>query len=326
MKNILVTGGTGFIGHHIVRYIFKNTDFNVISLDRIDLSSTINRLYEVVEENEKWKKRLKIVWHDLKAPLGNAVIEKIGNVDYIFHLAAGSHVDRSVKDPVGFVMDNIVGTINLLEYARHHLKNLEVFLYFSTDEVFGPASNGVKFKENDRHNPRNPYSATKSAAEQMCNAYFATYKIPVITTHTMNVYGPRQSKEKFIPMVINRLKEGKKIQIHTNKEQTKSGSRHYLYADDAAAAILFLSERATPGEKYNIASEYEVTNLQMAQTIAKIMDKELICEMVYPEDIRPGHDLRYSVSGEKVKNMGWKQKVTIEEGIERVVEWELQNA
>ena len=325
MKNILITGGTGFIGHHIVRYFLKNTDFNFVSLDRVDLSSTIDRLYEVIKENDEWKDRVRIVWHDLKSPIGDVIAEKIGNVDYILHLAAGSHVNRSIKDPLGFVMDNVVGTVNLLEYARKYLKNLKLFLNFSTDEVFGPSPNDEKFEENDRHNPCNPYSASKSAAEQMCNSYFVTYDMPIIITHTMNVYGPRQNKEKFIPLVINRLLEGEKIQIHTDKNQTNSGSRCYLFADDAADAILFLLKNFTPGEKYNIASEYEVSNLEMAHLIARVMGKELDCEMVYPRDIRPGHDFKYSVSGEKVKQMGWRQKVSIEEGISRVVEWELNN-
>ena len=325
MKRILITGGAGFIGHHLIEYMLETTDYEIVSLDRLDVSSNLSRIHEVIKNNEEWKKRVKIVWHDLKAQLNDFVVQQIGKIDYILHLAAGSHVDRSVVNPVGFVMDNVVGTTNLLEYARHQLPDLDVFLYFSTDEVFGPAVNGTKFAEDDRHNPCNPYSASKSAAEQICNAYKVTYNMPVITTHTMNVYGIRQNKEKFIPLVIDKLKNNKKILIHSNKDKTLPGARKYLHAKDVSAAMLYLLENGNAGEKYNIASNTEVSNLELAQIIAGIMNKELDYELAYPQSTRGHNDFRYSISGEKMKKMGWAQQIKLEDGLRGIVEWVLEN-
>ena len=318
-KTILVTGGAGFIGHHLIHYILQTTDYAVVSLDRIDTSSNVGRLHDIVEDNLSWRKRLKIVWHDLKAPINPYVAEQIGRVDYIFHLAAGSHVDRSVKNPMGFVMDNVVGKVNLLEYART-IPDLGLFLNFSTDEVYGPAMENIIFKENDRHNPCNPYSASKSAAEHMCNAYYITYGIPLITTHTMNVYGIRQNKEKFIPLVIDRLSKGKEIFIHTD-ESGQIGARKYLNARDVAEAVLFLLENGQIGEKYNISSNEEVSNLELASQIAKIMNLPPNFILHNPIDTRGKNDIRYAICGQKMRDLGWTPKILLEDGLAEVVKW-----
>lgn len=320
-KTLLITGGAGFIGHHIVEHVLKTTPHKVVSMDRIDTSSSLNRLYEVVKNNEEWRQRLQIVWHDLKAPINEYVAEQIGHVDYILHLAAGSHVDRSVRNPVGFVMDNVIGTVNLLEYART-LDQLILFLNFSTDEVYGPAVEGTMFKENDRHNPCNPYSASKSAAEHMCNAYQVTYQIPLITTHTMNVYGIRQNKEKFIPLVIDSLVNNRKVFIHTDERGTV-GSRKYLNARDVAEAVMFLLAHGVPGEKYNISSDDEVSNLELAWMIAKIMDKDLSYELFNPNLTRGKNDIRYSICGQKMRDLGWSPRTLLEQGLREVVDWHL---
>jgi len=319
-KRFLVTGGSGFIGHHLIKHILKYTDSEVVSLDRIDVSSNLGRLQILLDDNPTWRKRLKIVWHDLKSSLNDYIAEEIGHVDYVLHLAASSHVDRSVKNPQQFVLDNVVGTTNLLEYARQHLKDLKTFINFSTDEVYGPATNGVIFDENDRHNPCNPYAATKSAAEQICNAYWMTYEIPIITTHTMNVYGIRQSKEKFIPLIIDKLKNNKKIFIHTDKEGN-IGSRKYLHTQDVSEAILLLLDQGTIGEKYNISSDVEIDNLSLAKEIASIMNKELKYECEYPSKTRGANDVRYSISGEKVRKLGWRPKLSLREGLKKVIDY-----
>jgi dTDP-glucose 4,6-dehydratase len=321
-KSVLVTGGAGFIGHHLIKHILEHTDYNVISIDRIDISSSLGRLQTVLKSNPAWKKRIKVVWHDLKSPLNNYVVDEIGEVNYILHLAAGSHVDRSVKNPLQFIMDNVIGTANLLEYARKHANNLEIFLNFSTDEVFGPSSPGVLFKEHDRHNPCNPYSASKSAAEQICNAYYMTYEIPIITTHTMNVYGIRQSEEKFIPLVINKLKNNEKVSIHTDKDGN-IGSRKYLHTTDVSEAILLLLNYGVVGEKYNISSDVEIDNLSLAKEIARIVKKELVYELQYPFETRGVNDIRYSISGEKIRKLGWIPKVSLRKGLEDVAKWHI---
>lgn len=197
MKTILITGGAGFIAHHTVQYILDNTDWNIVTLDRLDYSGNLNRLAEVAAE--KGAGRLRTVFHDIKAELNPQIVSLIGDVDYIAHMAAGSHVDRSIDFPMEFAMDNTIGTINMLEYARK-VKGLKKMVYFSTDEVFGPAPEGVKYDENARYNSTNPYSASKAAAEEFVVAYHNCYNLPVITSHTMNVFGERQHPEKYIPM------------------------------------------------------------------------------------------------------------------------------
>jgi len=325
-ENVLITGGAGFIGHHLIREMLANTDYDIVSLDRLDTSGNLNRIYEVLEEDDSWKSRLKIVWHDLKAPLNEMVRKKIGNVNYILHLAAGSHVDRSIEFPMEFVLDNVIGTVNTLDYAREHLKeSLKMFLYFSTDEVFGPAPDGIFYKENDRYHSGNPYAASKAGAEELCMAYENTYKMPIVVTHTMNVFGLRQHAEKFIPLIIKRVRDQEKIFVHADPTCIKAGSRHYIHATDVASAVLFLMENGVVGEKYNIAGREEVDNEQLVNLIADIMGKKAVYELVDFHSSRPGHDLRYALCSEKMKNMGWYPK-DIRTRFKEVVEWSLKNS
>ena len=173
-KTVLVTGGAGFIAHHVIENILRNTDWNVVSLDRLDFSGNLNRLHDMMDEfDAETRKRVRVVFHDLRAEINPMVARDIGDVEFVLHLAAGSHVDRSIEYPMEFVMDNVVGTANILDYARflNDKKGLEGLIYFITDEVFGPALGDTLFKEWDRHKPTNPYSASKSAAEQICIAY-----------------------------------------------------------------------------------------------------------------------------------------------------------
>lgn len=181
MKKILITGGAGFIAHHVIDKILSSTDWEIITLDRLDFSGNLNRLNEVVRAYpESEQKRVRVIHHDLKAELNPEITATIGRVDYISHLAAGSHVDRSITYPLEFVMDNVLGTAHILDYARK-LDHLERFAYFSTDEVFGPAPEGVNYKENDRYNSTNPYSATKAGAEELVVAYENTFIVCVIS-------------------------------------------------------------------------------------------------------------------------------------------------
>ena len=325
-KRVLITGGAGFIGHHLVEELLTKTDYDVVSLDRLDVSGNLNRLAEVLESNPEWKKRITIVWHDLKAPLNDMIRTKIGTVNYVLHLAAGSHVDRSITYPMEFVMDNVIGTVNLLDYARLYLKDsLEMFLYFSTDEVFGPAPINVLYKEDDRYRSGNPYAASKAGAEELCIAYENTYKMPIVVTHTMNVFGLRQHHEKFIPKIIKRVRDGEKIFVHANSNCTKAGSRHYIHATDVSDAVLFLLENGRTGEKYNVAGLNETDNEALVNLIADIMNKKANYDLIDFHSSRPGHDLRYALSSEKMKNMGWIPKKTLEERLTEVVWWYVEN-
>ena len=337
MKRVLITGGAGFIAHHLIYYLLKNTNWEIVSLDRLDYSGNLNRLDDIMSSLEEIdKKRLKIVFHDLKSEINPWIKKEIGDINVILHLAAGSHVDRSIDYPLEFVMDNVVGTANILEYARiiNNSNNLERFIYFSTDEIFGPAPDGIDYKENDRYNSTNPYSATKAGGEELAVAYENTYGLPVYITHTMNVFGERQHPEKFIPMCIKRIRDSEIVTIHSDKSKKIPGSRHYIHAEDVSEAIHFLLTNSINHEvdyggakcpKFNIVGSEELNNLELAQIIANSQEKKLKYEMVDFHSSRPGHDLRYSLSGEKMKKLGWTPSIKLTERIKQVVEWSLKN-
>jgi len=335
MTRILITGGAGFIAHHLVNKVLRETDWEIVTLDRLDYSGNLNRLDDTLKEfDAETKKRVKVVFHDLKAEMNPLVRSTVGKVDYIAHLAAGSHVDRSIEYPMEFVLDNVVGTCNILEFARSQKENLKRFIYFSTDEVFGPAPDGIKYRENDRYNSTNPYSATKAGGEELAVAYENTYGLPIYITHTMNVFGQRQHPEKYIPMCIKKARDGEKITIHSDSTKTIPGSRHYIHAEDVADAVLFLLngefklEKEWGGAKcpkFNIVGAEEINNYELARIIAEAQGKELNYEFVDFHSSRPGHDLRYALDGSKMKELGWTPSKSVRERIGEVVRWTLEN-
>lgn len=333
--NVLITGGAGFIAHHVIETILDNTDWNVVSLDRLDFSGNLNRLQDLIGRR-KDKHRVKIVFHDLKSPISPLTEKRIGDIDIILHLAAGSHVDRSIDFPMEFVLDNVVGTANILNYALYlSVKNpIKRFIYFSTDEVFGPAPTGVKYDEYDRYNSTNPYSATKAGAEELCVAYQNTYKLPIYITHTMNVFGERQHPEKFIPLVIRRTLRGETVTIHADPTRTIAGSRHYIHAKDVGDGLMFLLNQPTievnvangvKCPKFNLVGTEEIDNLRLALLIASKVGKPLKYDMIDFHSSRPGHDLRYALSGERMFNLGWEPSVKLSDRIGEVVKWYLDN-
>ena len=337
MKRVLITGGAGFIAHHLIYYLIKNTNWDIVSLDRLDYSGNLNRLDNILLKlTAEQKKRVKVIFHDLKSEINPWIKKELGDIDIILHLAAGSHVDRSIDFPMEFVFDNVVGTANILDYARilNKEKKLERFVYFSTDEVFGPAPEGVDYKENDRYNSTNPYSATKAGGEELAVAYENTYGLPIYITHTMNVFGERQHPEKFIPMCIKRIRDGESVTIHSDKSKKIPGSRHYIHAEDVSEAIHFLLTSSIDNEvdyggakcpKFNIVGSEELNNLELAQIIADSQGKELKYEMVDFHSSRPGHDLRYALSGDKMKELGWTPAKSVRERIAQVTKWTLEN-
>lgn len=339
-KRLLITGGAGFIGHHVVDHFLKNTDWDIVSLDRLDYSGNLSRINSVVMSYPaQERKRVKIVFHDLKAEITELTRNFIGDINVILHLAASSHVDRSISHPMEFVMDNTVGTVNVLNYART-LDNLERLVYFSTDEIFGCAPVGVDYKEYDRYNSTNPYSASKAAAEEFCVAYENTYKLPIFVTHTMNVFGERQHPEKFIPMCIRKIRDAEKIFIHADPTKTKAGSRFYIHAKDVAEAMHFLlhldaeqrwmidqhmQNLGVRCPKFNVVGKEEIDNLSMVNIIAGAQRRKPVYEMVDFHTSRPGHDLRYALSGELMRSLGWEPRLSLTERIHEVVDWSLSN-
>ena len=334
---VLVTGGAGFIGHRVILELLEKTEYEVISLDRLDVSGTLERLAYVQNEvGPEVAQRLKIVWHDMKAPLNSFVKAQIGEPSMILHLGAGSHVDRSIEDPMSFVMDNVVGTANMLDYARelHGAGKLELFLYFSTDEVFGPAPKGVFYKEWDRYNSGNPYSASKAGAEELCLAYSNTYGLPMAISHTMNVIGARQHKEKYEPLCIGKSLSGSKVWIHANPDCTEAGSRHYIDVADVADAVLFLITKYRAGElkkcdKYNIVGSEEIDNealyVLINSLVSELSSEEISqnYELVDFHSSRAGHDLRYALCGEKMKELGWEPQ-PLADRLREIVSWYLR--
>lgn len=328
-KRVLLTSGNGFVGHHILEHILKKTDWDIVTIDR--LSHSTNTGFDRMRDIKAYDSdRVTHYTFDLNNPIGEGLRKELGQFDYILHVAANSHVDNSIEDPVPFVMNNVQSVLMMLEYART-LKDLKKFLYFSTDEVYGPAPGDVKYKEGDRYLPTNPYSASKAAAENICYSYANTYKIPIVITNGMNILGERQHPEKYLPKVINHVLEGKTLPIHSNPEKTQAGQRHYIHARNVADAVLFVLEKTNETLDNNIASlgkfhivgEKELDNLELAQLIAKSVDKELKYEMVDFHSSRPGHDLRYAMSGDKLKALGWEPPHTIEDSIKNIVEWTL---
>jgi len=320
MTKVLITGGAGFIGHHVVEAILQRTEWSITLIDRLDISGNLNRLAEVGAAKNP---RVRLSFHDLKAPFNDQLCAQLGEFNYIIHLAAATHVDRSIEYPLEFVMDNVVGTCNLLDFARK--VGCARFVHFSTDEVFGPAPPGTAYKEDDRYRSGNPYAASKAGAEELAVSYHNTYKVPVIVTHTMNVIGRRQHPEKMVPGTIAKVRDHQKVTIHADKTLTKAGSRYYIDAYEVAKAVLFLLSCGTVGEKYNVVGERELDNLELAQFIASEQAKPLNYEMVDFHSSRPGHDLRYALNGMKMRALGWVPERNIFECLEDIIAWSLAN-
>ncbi|MCK9371029.1 GDP-mannose 4,6-dehydratase [Candidatus Dojkabacteria bacterium] len=325
-KRILLTGISGFVGSHLMSHLLKNTDYEIVGIASWRHKGMPTR----VAEDENYKKdinRVKIITHDLQAPITPDLIERIGKVDVILNLASDSHVDRSITDPVPFVMNNVSSTLNMLEFAR--ICKPELFIQFSTDEVYGQAKKGEYHKEWDAIKPSNPYSASKASQEAIAVAYWRTYSVPLIITNTMNIYGQYQDKEKFVPLVIDKIMKGETVYIHGYPDKKEAGTRFYLHARNIADAITFMIENVEPKlypeidrpERFNVVGEVELDNLTLAQKIAELLGKKLKYEIVSFHASRPGHDLRYALDGKKLQDYGHKYPVSFEDSLKATVEW-----
>jgi len=318
---ILITGICGFIAHHFVEHFLKNSDLEIVGIDCLTYASNgFNRLRDISAYDDK---RVKVVGADFTKPLQHGVKQEIGQVDYIVHMGAETHVDNSIVDPEPFVRANVLGTMNVLNFAKEQ-ENLKKFIYFSTDEVFGPANNGESFKEWDRYNSANPYAASKAGGEELALAYANTYKLPITITHTMNIYGERQHPEKFIPSVISKCLYGGKVFIHADSTKTIPGSRQYIHARNVANAVDYLLTKSNIRDKYNIVGEKEVSNLDLALLISEYVGESLDYELVDFHSSRPGHDLRYALDGTKMREIGWEIPINFEESLNKTVEWYLK--
>lgn len=316
------------MGSHILSHLLKNTSYNIVCICSWKHRGAPYRIID--DENyQANKERVKIITHDLVSPLTQDVKDKIGKPDIILNIASDSHVDRSITDPVTFIQNNTNLALSMLEYARE--VKPELFLQFSTDEVYGQAPIGVDHKEWSPIVPSNPYSASKAAQEAIAISYWRTYSVPLIITNTMNVFGERQDKEKFVQLCIDRALSGEKISIHSYPDGVTAGSRFYIHARNVADAVLYIMENIKPKmypdyelpERFNVVGEKEVDNLTMGKMIADLVGKPLNYELVNFHSSRPGHDCRYALDGTKLAEAGWKPKVSFEESLKRTVDFTL---
>ena len=332
---ILLTGGLGFIGSHTVEHYLVNTNWHIVIIDSLRYAGRVERVTEMEGYDPD---RVTLLWHDLRAPLHDMLVRNIGEVNYIVNMAADSHVDRSISDPVNFVQNNVAIALNMLEYARSIAGRLESFIQVSTDEVYGPAAIGYSHKEGEPFAPSNPYAASKSAQEMIAFSYWRTFGVPLVITNTMNNFGERQDVEKFVPMTIRKIQNDEPNIIHGIKinGEWHSGSRVWLHARNHADALQYILEKCLPlcysseeqvthPLRFNVAGDREIANLEIVQMIGKIMGIEPKIEFVDFHSSRPGHDLRYSLDGGLLRKNGWKMPVTTEESFEKMIKWTLNN-
>jgi dTDP-glucose 4,6-dehydratase len=326
MKNILITGGAGFIGSHVVRlFVNKYPDYHIYNLDALTYAGNLENLKDV--ENKANYTFLKADITDTETIF---TLFKKYQFDAVIHLAAESHVDRSITDPLSFLKTNIFGTVNLLNAARENWKGIsdKLFYHISTDEVYGTLGETGLFTEQTSYQPNSPYSASKAGSDHFVRAYGETYGLPYIISNCSNNYGPNQFPEKLIPLFINNIIENKPLPVYGDGNYT----RDWLYVIDHAQAIDLAFHKGKEGETYNIGGFNEWKNIDLVQLLCSLMDDKLkraedsSRQLITFVTDRPGHDLRYAIDASKINaELGWKPSVTFEEGLSKTIDWYLEN-
>lgn len=332
MKKILITGGAGFIGSHVVRrFTTQYPSYEIYNLDALTYAGNLENLSDVEALPN---------YHFIKGDITDAAfideLFQANDFEGVIHLAAESHVDRSISDPLSFVMTNVVGTANLLNAARKawkedlgEVESTRLFYHVSTDEVYGELHDPKEFfLETTKYDPRSPYSASKASSDHFVRAYHATYKLPVVISNCSNNYGPNHFPEKLIPLMIHNIIQNKPLPVYGKGENV----RDWLYVEDHARAIDVIFHKGMVGETYNIGGHNEWKNLDLVLLLCKTMDEKLDREAGTSEKLityvtdRAGHDLRYAIDATKLKNeLGWEPSLQFAEGLERTVTWYLTN-
>ena len=318
---ILLSGASGMVGSHVLRYLLHNTDHEFICICGWEHKGEPAKLQWAMQGHEK---RVKVITHDLAKPFTPRLKRAIGLPEVILNIASDSHVDRSINEPVDFIQNNVNLALTMLELAREVKPKL--FLQFSTDEVYGVAPEGINHAEWSPILPSNPYSASKACQEAIAISYWRTYGVPVVITNTMNVYSEQQDWEKYIPLCVKKAITGDELTVHAYPGAIKAGSRFYIHANSVAEAIKFIMDKpvslypeSSCLDRYNIVGDKEVDNLTLAKTIATIVGKELNYKLVDFHSSRPGHDTRYALDGSKLENLGWKPSSNFDEKIKETV-------
>jgi dTDP-glucose 4,6-dehydratase len=324
---IIVTGGAGFIGSAVIREFIDNTDHEVLNIDKLTYAGNLDSLKEIADSAK---------YSFLQADIcdGQAMEKAFASFkpDVLMHLAAESHVDRSIDGPAQFIQTNIFGTYNLLETARHYWNNNRNFKFhhISTDEVYGDLElDDSLFREDTPYNPSSPYSASKASSDHLVRAWYRTYGMPTVITNCSNNYGPYHFPEKLIPLVILNALDGRELPIYGKGEQI----RDWLYVEDHARALIKVAIEGKPGETYNIGGHNEKQNIEVVKTICSILDElqPKTDQTKYADQIkfvadRPGHDMRYAIDASKIeKELGWIPQETFETGLKKTVQWYLNN-